>query len=210
MSTELAASLLGANPQLAQAIEQSCITWQIIGTLEKSHYLAQISVESANFMKFEESLNYSVAGLRATFGRRRITDAQCALYGRAPGRPANQQAIANTVYGGEWGRINLGNTEPGDGFRYRGRGIIQLTGRANYAAYSPRAEDEPELLSSDPWVAADCAGWFWKRSGAGAYALRDDLPGVTRRINGGLNGLDHRREALVRAKQIFEDMQHAP
>lgn len=209
MSTELAAALMGANSELAQAIERACVTWQIIGPLEKSHFLAQISVESAKFTRLVESLNYSVEGLLATFGRHRISRQDCHTYGRRPGHPADQEAIANIVYGGEWGQLHLGNMMAGDGWRYRGRGLIQLTGRFNYAAYSQRALMDPDSLT-DPWVAADCAGWFWKKSGAGAYALRDDLVGVTRCINGGTNGLEDRRAAVAQAKLIFQDMTHAP
>lgn len=80
-----------------------------------------------------ENLNYSVKGLLATFSRRRISRADAETYGRKDGRPANQRAIGNIIYGGAWGRENLGNTEPGDGFTYRGRGFEHVTGRANYA-----------------------------------------------------------------------------
>lgn len=101
------------------------------------------------------------------------------------------------------GRADLGNTEPGDGHRYRGRGLIQLTGRANYQ----RAGEElglplvamPERVA-DPDVAALTAAWYWHRRGIGEPARRDDLETVTRLVNGGLNGLDHRRRWLARAK----------
>jgi predicted chitinase len=79
-----------------------------------------------------ESLNYSVEGLMRTFGRHRISEADARRYGRSGTRAANQEAIANTIYGGDWGVENLGNTEPGDGWRFRGRGKDQCTGRANY------------------------------------------------------------------------------
>lgn len=82
-----------------------------------------------------ENLNYSVEGLLKTFGRHRITEAQARRYGRTNNQPANQQAIANTVYGGEWGLKNLGNTKTDDGWRYRGRGLPQITGRTNYTKF---------------------------------------------------------------------------
>jgi putative chitinase len=83
-----------------------------------------------------ESLNYSVSGLLNTFGRHRISRADAERLGRKPGEPAlsqsRQRQIANILYGGTWGRDNLGNTEPDDGWNYRGRGLSHVTGRANY------------------------------------------------------------------------------
>jgi putative chitinase len=79
-----------------------------------------------------ENLNYSVKGLLATFSRSRISRADAEAIGRKEGRPANQRAIGNIIYGGAWGRENLGNTEPNDGFTYRGRGFEHVTGRRNY------------------------------------------------------------------------------
>lgn len=79
-----------------------------------------------------ESLNYSPEGLLATFGRHRISEADARRLGRMAGRPANQREIGNIIYGGEWGRKNLGNTQPNDGWLYRGGGMEHLTGRANF------------------------------------------------------------------------------
>lgn len=99
----------------------------------------------ARFTPISESLNYSVDGLLKTFGRHRISAADAARFGRrdtAPKRAANQEAIANLIYGGEWGKANLGNTMPGDGWTYRGRGLSQITGRANYEKFG--ISDHPE------------------------------------------------------------------
>lgn len=89
------------------------------------------------------------------------------------------------------GRLDLGNTEPGDGLRYRGRGLIQITGRANYlAAGSALGEDfeeRPELLESPAW-AARTAAWFWQSHGLNALADAQHIDGITKRINGGFNG----------------------
>lgn len=79
-----------------------------------------------------ENLNYAADRLVPLFGSRRITQQQANKYGRTVSHPANQEAIANIVYGGEWGRINLGNTEPGDGWYFRDRGLKQITGSSNY------------------------------------------------------------------------------
>lgn len=96
----------------------------------------------AKFVSSIESLNYSVDGLMKTFGRHRISAADAQKYGRSGSRPANQSAIGNLIYGGDWGRDNLGNTQTGDGWRYRGRGLVQITGRANYAKYG--LENNPD------------------------------------------------------------------
>jgi putative chitinase len=93
------------------------------------------------------------------------------------------------------GRADLGNTEPGDGFRFRGRGLIQVTGRANYAtcgaALCLPLTDHPELLEQ-PGNAAQSAAWFWNSRGLNAFADAMDFETITRRVNGGLNGWDDR------------------
>lgn len=105
------------------------------------------------------------------------------------------------------GRKDLGNTQEGDGRRYKGRGLIQLTGRANYAAYSKFTgvdyTAKPELLSTDPLVAVDVSCWFWKDRGIDRLADADDVKAVTKRINGGYNGLDDRIQYLRRAKALL-------
>ena len=102
------------------------------------------------------------------------------------------------------GRTDLGNTQPGDGSLYRGRGLIQVTGRANYAACALALDlpllDQPELLER-PMPAARSAGWFWQAHGLDAL---DDFERMTRRINGGVNGLADRYAYLGRAKQAME------
>lgn len=109
------------------------------------------------------------------------------------------------------GRADLGNTQPGDGRRFKGRGLIQLTGRFNYIAYSlarygdDRAVRNPEMVARLP-DAALAAGWYWRVRGINALADRDDLEAVTRRVNGGLNGLEDRRRCLARAKRLFAEM----
>ncbi|MGB0955051.1 MAG: glycoside hydrolase family 19 protein [Panacagrimonas sp.] len=107
------------------------------------------------------------------------------------------------------GRADLGNTQNGDGKRFKGRGLIQLTGRANYAEYGKalgrEAEllKEPELVETDIHLCSDVAGWFWGKRGLNAMADDDDLTAVTRRINGGVNGLEDRRRLLSRTKSLL-------
>ncbi|HCY84243.1 MAG TPA: hypothetical protein DHV36_03815 [Desulfobacteraceae bacterium] len=107
------------------------------------------------------------------------------------------------------GRNDLGNTRPGDGPRYKGRGLIQLTGRANYKRYTETNRfdkdviNEPDLVATEDEMCVDVAGWFWDRHKLNGFADQDQLEQITRKINGGLNGLAHRRRLLVRAKSIF-------
>lgn len=107
------------------------------------------------------------------------------------------------------GRRDLGNTEPGDGPRFKGRGLIQLTGRANYTRYGRAVGqdlvtgDNPKRVAQDLTLAADVAGWFWAVNQLNAPAGADDLRAVTKRINGGFNGLADRQARLDRAKWLF-------
>ncbi|WP_234852471.1 glycoside hydrolase family 19 protein [Pseudoxanthomonas winnipegensis] len=106
------------------------------------------------------------------------------------------------------GRADLGNTKPGDGVRFKGRGLIQLTGRANYQAYSldlygdDRCVQNPAMVAQLP-DAALAAGWFWKTRRLNELADQDNVLKVTRRINGGTNGLDDRTKRLAQAKKLI-------
>ena len=104
------------------------------------------------------------------------------------------------------GRKDLGNAQKGDGVRFKGRGLIQITGRANYAAYAKYCSfdvvAEPELLEQ-PLGAVKSAMWYWQTRGLNAWADKDDVLTITKRINGGTNGLASRKAYLERAKQVF-------
>jgi putative chitinase len=171
--------------------------------LRQSGFISQIFVESGGFQHLEESLNYSIAGL-AIFGSR-LTMAQREQLGRKVGEsalsPARQAAIANLVYGGRYGN-NLIN----DGWLYRGRGLKQVTFKSNYIACGKvlnlPLEEHPELLSADE-NAARSAGWFWKANGCNAYADIRDVVGLTRKINGGSNGLSERQVAFKHASGVL-------
>lgn len=148
---------------------------------EQAAFLAQMDHESGGFKRLSENLNYSAEGLLKTFPKYYKTLDQAKADARNP------EAIANRVYGGR-----LGNTAAGDGYKYRGRGFVQLTGKANYAEASKALGidlvNNPEL-AADPANAAKISTWFWKRSGAGAAAREGDLKASRKRINGGLNGM---------------------
>lgn len=197
-----AARKLGASSVLADALQA-----HFAGTpLEGAHFLAQLAHESAGFTRFEESFDYSVERLREVFSRTRISDEECRQWGRAPGRRADQEAIANRVYGGLWGRNRLGNTQPGDGWKYRGRGCAQLTGRDNYArcgaALGLDLLAHPDLLLI-PEHNARSAVWFWTTKNCAPHAMRDDVETVSRAWNGGTNGLADRIRFLKRAKTLL-------
>jgi putative chitinase len=104
------------------------------------------------------------------------------------------------------GRDDLGNTEPGDGVRFKGRGLIQLTGRANYLKYGQAigkdlvTDDHWKQISEDPELAVDVAGWYWDTHLLNQCADQDDITTITKRINGGLNGLESRKSLLARGK----------
>lgn len=108
------------------------------------------------------------------------------------------------------GRSDLGNKQPGDGKRFKGRGLIQLTGRANYEKYGAAKGrnftdgDNSRLISTDPALAVDVACWFWKDRGLNALADSDDVRAVTKRINGGFNGLEDRMAYLGRSKAFLK------
>jgi len=172
-------------------------------------FLAQVAHESAGFTRLVENLNYSAQGLANTWPRRYAAAPSAAV--KVPNSLArrlahNPEAIANNVYGG---RLGNGSEHTGDGWKYRGRGLIQITGRANYLRYGcaafPRGEhllEHPQLLET-PLQAALSAAWYWQVNGLNRYADAGDFEGVTRAINGGLNGLQDRREWLAKAERIF-------
>lgn len=162
-------------------------------------WLGQMWVESEGFSVLTENLNYSVEALKDKFGRHRISLSECERFGRAPGQRANQEAIANTVYGGEWGRINLGNTQPGDGWLFRGSGVKQITGRRNTEA----SGFTPEELRTDISKSVDAAARFFIGAGCIGPARAGSISEVTRRVNGGSNGLAERAQKTADARRVI-------
>jgi putative chitinase len=177
------------------------------------HFLGQCCVESAGFSTLEENLNYSVEGLKKTFGRHRISTADCERYGAIKGkRSANKSAIANLIYGGEFGKKQLGNTEPGDGWEFRGSSIKQITGRSNFRAFTkwirklfpdaPDFEAHPDLLRTLEWAVWP-AVWYWVERRCYEFADRNDGAGLTKKINGGTNGLKERDAATRLSERVI-------
>jgi putative chitinase len=176
------------HPSLLEAMEAA----EISSPLRAAHFLAQIAHESAFFARTEENLNYGSEGLLSTFPRH-FPDLETATrYARKPER------IANRVYAN---RMGNGPEESGDGWRYRGMGLIQLTGSRNHDAYWATAvsSGDPAALAGPPHAALS-AGWFWRTNGVNSAADLDDVEAVTRKINGGTHGLEARRTLTERAK----------
>jgi putative chitinase len=159
-------------------------------------FIAQVAHESGRLEHVEENLNYSATALLRTFPTH-FSPADAARYERKP------QAIANRVYANRMGN----KTEiSGDGWQYRGRGLIQITGLDNYKscgiATGLSLVANPDLLLQ-PEAAALSAAWFWSAHGCNELADRDDFAGITKRINGGLNGQADRLALFAQASEIF-------
>jgi putative chitinase len=167
-------------------INMTMIKREINTPVRQAMFLSQLAHESGNFKFVVENLNYSADALRRVFGKYFTTDELANQYARQPER------IANRVYAS---RMGNGDEASGDGWKYRGRGLIQLTGKNNYAAFSMQADNnalvEPELVA-EPELAVDSGGWFWSTNQLNQLSDTGDVKAVTRRINGGFNGLADR------------------
>lgn len=187
-------------------LQGTCKAYDITSPRRIAGFLSQIGHESAGFSVLTENLNYSTEALLRMFGRHRITEAEAMQHGRRPGQPANPEALANILYGGPWGLKNLGNTQPGDGWLYRGRGLKQLTGRDNYRRCGNALGEDfvthPDRLLL-PVNAALSAGWFWSTNGLNAAADRGDVHTMTKLVNGGVNGLDKRAALYAQGMEVF-------
>lgn len=181
----------GLTPWVAPT-QAACVRWGIDTFREVASFLANINVESAGLTQLSENLNYSVEALIAKFGRHRISVADANRYGRGNGHAADQEALANILYGGDWGAKNLGNTQPGDGWKFRGYGPKQLTGRANQTAFAKavgKSVDEIPAYVRTPEGGMMSAGWFWKANDLDAKAATPGIEDDRRAINGGTFGL---------------------
>ncbi|OVZ87892.1 endolysin [Yersinia frederiksenii] len=186
-----------------QPITQAMKEFGITTPVQQAMFIAQVGHESASFTLLVESFNYSINGLLATFGKRLSADQASAL-GRQTGEksvPVNRQrAIANLVYSGR-----TGNKAVDDGWKYRGRGLIQITGLDNYRACGTALKldliSNPDQLQSDV-NAARSAAWFWQSRNCGQYA--DDIQRVTQLINGGNNGINDRKARFELAKRELQ------
>lgn len=171
------------------------------GDADLADFLPNILHESAMLERLVESLDYSADRLVAVFGSGRISSVRAQEIGRTARQPADQQAIANQVYGGEWGRKHLGNIAGDDGWRYRGRSPIQITGRANYRRVGDlmgqNLEGLPELLEQPRYALDACIAWWEDRI---PDAMLGETTSVRQRVNGGTLGLAEVRALTIKAK----------
>lgn len=163
----------------------------IDGPLRLSHFLSQCAHESGNFKFLKENLNYSADGLRKVFPKYFPTLEAANKYAKQP------EKIANKVYGS---RMGNGDEASGDGFKFRGRGYIQLTGKDNYAAFDKFVDDD---IMTDPDLVATkypltSAAFFFHKNNLWSVCDKghshDVVVSVTKRVNGGINGLDDRQK----------------
>lgn len=191
-------TILTLNPKhpypekMAAHLNEAALKAGITTRLRLAHWLAQLAHESA-LIPVEESLYYSRPERLMQVWPSRFPSLAMAL-------PwvRNPVGLGNKVYGGR-----LGNAL-GEGYLYRGRGLIQLTGKNNYARYGRLAGVDlvknPSLLC-DPRVSALVAGLFWQANGCNELADKNDVLAITKRINGGITGLSHRRQNLLIASR---------
>lgn len=160
-------------------------------------FIAQCAHESGGFKALKENLNYKAPSLRRVFPKYFPDDAIAAAY-------ANKgEMIANRVYAN---RMGNGDEHSGDGYRYCGRGLVQLTGKDNYSWFAASlempVEDVPEYLSTFEG-AVQSACWFWETNNLNQWADKDDILTMTKRINGGTIGLEDRKKHYEHAKHVF-------
>jgi putative chitinase len=177
------------NPHIDQwyaALEQLLDDYEINTPQRVAAFVAQCAHESGNFVFIKENLNYKAASLMKTFGKYFPTADIAAQYANKPER------IANRVYAN---RMGNGDEASGDGWRYCGRGLIQLTGRDNYTFFAGSmdipVEEAAEYLATFEG-AAQSACWLWETNNLNRYADSGDIKGLTRAINGGYIGLEDR------------------
>ena len=171
--------------------------YEIDTPLRKAHFLAQVTHESGGFKFLIENLNYSATALYAVFRKYFPTIESATNYSR------QAEKIANKVYAN---RMGNGSEVSGDGWKFRGRGLIQLTGKANYQALSTTTGvdfiSNPDQLIEAKW-ALTSACWYWKQRNLNKYADLDDIHMVTKLINGGFNGIENRQLLLDEYKKEF-------
>lgn len=173
--------------------------YEIVSVYRVAAWLAQMGHESGDLRELQENLNYSAKGLRGVFGKYFPTDDLAMQYQRRP------EMIANRVYGG---RMGNGPESTGDGWKFHGRGLIQITGKDNYTRCShalygdDRLLQEPDLICDvDGAIRSAC--WYWNSRNLNDLADIQDIKEITRRINGGYIGLDDRESRYQRALQVL-------
>ena len=186
------------NPiELVEALNSVLDRYEINTLNRIAGFLTQCGHESNSFTVLKENLNYGATGLLTTFPKY-FPDLNAAkAYERMP------QMIANKVYAN---RMGNGDEHSGDGYKYRGRGAIQLTGHDNYQAFASsigKTIDEAIAYLETLSGAIESAAWFWKIHGLNSTCDADDITLMTKKINGGTNGLDDRKKRYIKAKEVL-------
>ena len=200
LSREQLAQLLPGNPYLDHwyhALEQALPDYDINTPQRVAAFIAQCAHESGGFRALKENLNYRAVTLRKVFPKYFPDDATANAYAQKP------EMIANRVYGN---RMGNGDEASGDGFRYCGRGLIQLTGKNNYQNFADSietpVEDIPEYLATFEG-AVQSACWFWEANNLNQWADKNDILTLTKRINGGTIGLEDRKKHYEHALHVL-------
>jgi putative chitinase len=172
------------DPSWLEPLTAAFTRFEINTPERQAAFIGQCAHESANFKTLQENLNYSAKGLNATWPSRFPSEAEAQPYHRQP------EKIANKVYSGR-----MGNLDEGDGWKYRGRGLIKLTGKDNYRLASDSLGvdfvKDPDLVLTKEYAALTAA-WYWNKRGLNKEADAKDFTGMTKKINGGVIGLADR------------------
>jgi len=175
---------IGIDSKWLEPLNETFEKYEINTSNRQAAFIGQCGHESNNFRTLEENLNYSANALMRVWPSRFPDHDVAEKYANKP------EKIANKVYAGR-----MGNTEDGDGWKYRGRGIIQLTGKDSYIrcgdALGIDLVSFPDLLLTEKYASLS-AGWFWHRKGLNQIADLGDWVAITKRINGGIHGIDDR------------------
>ena len=203
ITKEQLAQLIPGNPYLDQwcnALNEILPDYGIDTPQRVAAFVAQCAHESGNFRALKENLNYRAETLRKLFSKYFPTDDLARAYASMPNK---QEAIANRIYAS---RMGNGDEQSGDGFRFCGRGLIQLTGRDNYTCFAgsldiPVEEAAEYLQTFEGAVQSAC--WFWETNNLNQWADKDDILTLTKRINGGTIGLEDRKKHYEHAKHVL-------
>lgn len=175
---------LGIDGKWFEPLTNTFSKFEIDTPKRQAAFIGQCGHESNNFRTLEENLHYSANALMRVWPSRFPDNDVAEKYANNP------EKIANKVYAGR-----MGNTEDGDGWKYHGRGLIQLTGKDNYTRCGEALDidlvNNPDLIL-EPEFAAASAGWFWRKHGLNQLSDLGDWVAITKRINGGIHGIDDR------------------
>jgi putative chitinase len=200
LTKEQLKQLLPKNPYIDQwhkALSQLLPDYEINTPQRIAAFIAQCAYESGGFVFLTENLNYRAESLLKLFPKYFKDMATAKSYERKPER------IANRIYAD---RMGNGNEASGDGWKYRGRGLIQLTGKTNYTWFAASLEISPEEAAEYTQTfegAAQSACWFWETNKINAFADKGDILGMTKRINGGTIGLEDRKKHYEHALHVL-------